>query len=363
MSSWLSWAQEAGQAAMDAIQEDLGQFATVVSEDTAAAAEEAHALAQAQIAKNLAKISIDSIQQSLDELDTYIEDSASANADDKEYFTNCRLQKMEDVLIRNEQTFLSDPAAAEDAIDFVEWLEGFELEWLGHSAEAEQLLKDKPDLFRHHIEYVPAQLTNQQFWTRFFWGRHKIRVAEARRSAILEKAANQAQASEEEEGWGTSEDDEPDVVETADDVSSAPAEAAEPDVVETPPAPAACKTPPPAPVVCKTPPPAPVVCKPPPPAPVVCKTPPPAPVVCKTPPPAPVVCKPPPPARVPPPAAPPPPIPVPPSEPSAIGQDILVDVKPCHDKPLDEEAECLHSAPLEVAEQGEQELDDWANWE
>ena len=50
-------------------------------------------------------------------------------------------------------------------------------------------------------EYIMGrQITNNDFWTRFFWGRHKIHVAEARRSAILEKAANEAQASEEEEG-------------------------------------------------------------------------------------------------------------------------------------------------------------------
>jgi len=207
MSSWLSWAQDQGAAAMEAIQEDLGSFVTVVSEDTAAAAEEAHALAQAKIQENLAQISIESIQQSLDELDTYIEDTATANAEDKEYFTNCRMQKMEDVLIRNEQTFLSDPAAAQDAIDFVEWLEEFDMVRLEHMDEAEQLLKDKPDLFSHHIKFVPTEITNNDFWTRFFWGRHKIHVAEARRSAILEKAANEAQASEEEEGWDTWEED------------------------------------------------------------------------------------------------------------------------------------------------------------
>ena len=47
---------------------------------------------QAKIQENLAQISIESIQQSLDELDTYIEDTATANAEDKEYFTNCRMQ-------------------------------------------------------------------------------------------------------------------------------------------------------------------------------------------------------------------------------------------------------------------------------
>ena len=62
MSSWLEWAAEQGNAAIQAfqvrgghapsiaahgtLQEDLGEFTTVVSEDTAAAAEEAAVLAR-----------------------------------------------------------------------------------------------------------------------------------------------------------------------------------------------------------------------------------------------------------------------------------------------------------------------------
>jgi len=403
MSSWLSWAQDQGAAAMEAIQEDLGSFVTVVSEDTAAAAEEAHALAQAKIQENLAQISIESIQQSLDELDTYIEDTASANAEDKEYFTNCRMQKMEDVLIRNEQTFLSDPAAAQDAIDFVEWLEEFDMVRLEHMDEAEQLLKDKPDLFSHHIKFVPTEITNNDFWTRFFWGRHKIHVAEARRSAILEKAANEAQASDEEEGWGTWEEDPADevspdqtetsaaegeaeaeaeveveveaVAEAAADETAAVAEAAtdneaeavdpvvnapEPiaDAVLGEPEPIASPLPEeqmpanqttadvPAAVTPDAPP-----SPPPPPAPVVCKTPPPG--FKAPPPPAPAVLLPERKSNI---STPPPRAPPPPSAPA----DTFVDVALT---PAKEETLELPLATEPTVPEEEDDTEDWADWE
>jgi len=189
MSSWLEWAAEQGNAAIQAFQEDLGEFTTVVSEDTAAAAEEAAVLARAHMNR---------VEGKLDELDVYVQDQASAGADDPEYFAHCRLQKLEAALRRDETCFLTDPAASDDAMEYVEWLETFEP--TDHTDEQSELLNANPDFLKMHINLVPSQVTNSDFWVRYFWNREKIAIAEQRRIALLEKASTEV-TEEQEEGW------------------------------------------------------------------------------------------------------------------------------------------------------------------
>lgn len=185
MSSWLEWAADQGNAAMAALQEDLGEFVAVVSEDSAIVAQEA---------TNIAAEKLGELGQQIGDLDA-AEEGTSAGADDHEYFVQCRLQKLEIALRRDETTFLTDPAAAEDAMGYVEWLEEFDLEEC--SDESAELLNDNPDLLKLHIRIVPNQVSNDQFWTRYYWSLHRIHINEERRVALLEKVATEA----EDVGW------------------------------------------------------------------------------------------------------------------------------------------------------------------
>ena len=114
---------------------------------------------------------------------------------------------------RDEKTYITDPAASPDAMMYVEWFETFRL--ADRATETSSLLHEHPHMLKYHIQMVPDLVTNEVFWTRYFWQCKKIELDADRRAALVQRAAQDAE-EEEEEGWGEDWGDEEEVTSAKD---------------------------------------------------------------------------------------------------------------------------------------------------
>ena len=142
--------------------------------------------------------------QYLDSIDDAAAQEASADAAGAARVRATWLAQQEAQLRREEKTFTADPATSDDAMSFVDWLETFHI--ADHAEETSRLLQEHPGLLKFHIKLVPDALSNEVFWTRYFWHCKKIHLDADRRAALVERAAHEAEENE-EEGWGEWDDD------------------------------------------------------------------------------------------------------------------------------------------------------------
>ncbi|CAJ2505443.1 Uu.00g128370.m01.CDS01 [Anthostomella pinea] len=101
------------------------------------------------------------------------------------------------VLHTTEKSFTEDPATGE----FVAWAEGFDAEAKTESISAD--LAKYPELRANMEKLVPDKVPYADFWKRYYFLRHSIDSADARRRDLMKAAS-----AEEEIGWGEESDDE-----------------------------------------------------------------------------------------------------------------------------------------------------------
>ena len=171
----------------------------MVATDTAEVAENVKETAVAKVAE-----ATEAATSYLDSIDEVLASESSADSGGAERVRATWVAQQEAQLRREEKTFTDDPAASEDAINYVEWLENFQL--ADHADETSNLLKEYPGLLKFHIQLVPDTVTNELFWTRYFWLCKKLRLDIERRAALVEKATHEAD-EEEEDGWGDWDED------------------------------------------------------------------------------------------------------------------------------------------------------------
>ncbi|KAI0395531.1 BSD-domain-containing protein [Xylariaceae sp. FL0594] len=100
------------------------------------------------------------------------------------------------VLHTNEKSFTEDPATAEYTI----WVKDFDVGAMTDSISAD--LAKYPELRANMEKLVPDRVPYIDFWKRYYFLRHSIETAEARRRDLLKAAS-----AEEEIGWGDEESD------------------------------------------------------------------------------------------------------------------------------------------------------------
>ncbi|KAH9907361.1 BSD-domain-containing protein [Xylariomycetidae sp. FL2044] len=101
------------------------------------------------------------------------------------------------VLHTTEKSFAEDPATAE----YAGWGEGFDID--SKTDDISRDLARYPELRSHMERLVPDRVPYADFWKRYYFMRHSIDSAEARRRDLLKAAS-----AEEEVGWGEDSDDE-----------------------------------------------------------------------------------------------------------------------------------------------------------
>jgi len=196
-SGWWGWVKETGAAAAQALKEDFGEVVTVVSTDTS----EAAAIAAETVVEKATEVA-GTATTLLDGIDDVAAAAAQPAGPDR--FRSTWLQQQECQLRRDEKTFTTDPAASADSMTYVEWLESFQ--FADQANQTAELLQESPDLLKFHIQMVPEQMSNEIFWTRYFWQCKKVELDADRRAALVERAAQDAE-EDEEDGWGDWEDD------------------------------------------------------------------------------------------------------------------------------------------------------------
>ncbi|KAI0386418.1 BSD-domain-containing protein [Hypomontagnella monticulosa] len=101
------------------------------------------------------------------------------------------------VIHTTEKSFTEDPATAEYAI----WAKKFDADSKTESISAD--LAKYPELRANMEKLVPDRVPYADFWKRYYFLRHSIETAEARRRDLLKAAS-----AEEEIGWGEESDEE-----------------------------------------------------------------------------------------------------------------------------------------------------------
>ncbi|KAI0168962.1 BSD-domain-containing protein [Hypoxylon sp. FL1284] len=118
------------------------------------------------------------------------------------------------VLHTTEKSFTEDPATAE----FATWAKDFDVEKQTENISAD--LAKYPELRANMEKLVPSKIPYANFWVRYYFLRHSIETAEARRRDLLKAAS-----AEEEIGWGEESSDEESEEDSEDE--KAPAKSAE----------------------------------------------------------------------------------------------------------------------------------------
>jgi len=194
--SWWGWIQDTGAAAASALKEDLQEVASTVSADTSHVAE---------VASESAFHKVSEVSAYLDHIDEATE-VQGVQEDGPERVRQTWLLQPQRQLRCEKTTFTVDPAASADAMMYVEWLE-VEFVFVDRTEEMKELLRESPEMLKLHLQLVPEHLSNDTFWTRYFWQCRKLELDAERRAALVERAVHEAE--EEEEGWGDWEEDEP----------------------------------------------------------------------------------------------------------------------------------------------------------
>ncbi|KAI1387258.1 BSD-domain-containing protein [Hypoxylon trugodes] len=100
------------------------------------------------------------------------------------------------VIHTTERSFTEDPASAE----YAAWAKNFDAESKTENISAD--LAKYPELRANMEKLVPGTVPYADFWKRYYFLRHSIETAEARRRDLLKAAS-----AEEEIGWGEESDD------------------------------------------------------------------------------------------------------------------------------------------------------------
>ncbi|SPO04857.1 related to DOS1 protein [Cephalotrichum gorgonifer] len=121
----------------------------------------------------------------------------SKDAQGKRVIHASRFDAQLHVIHTSVDSFNKDP----DAAEFAAWAEGFDVE--KRTDEISGDLLKYPELRATMEKLVPGSISYADFWKRYYFLRHSIETAEARRRDLL-----QAASAHDEVGWGDDSDDE-----------------------------------------------------------------------------------------------------------------------------------------------------------
>jgi hypothetical protein len=121
----------------------------------------------------------------------------SKDAQGKRVIHTSRFDAQLHVIHTSTDSFGKDPSGAE----YEQWVKEFDVE--KKTADISSDLEKYPELRETMEKLVPAQIPYADFWKRYYFLRHGIETAEARRRDLLKAAAD-----EDEVGWGDDSDDE-----------------------------------------------------------------------------------------------------------------------------------------------------------
>jgi hypothetical protein len=90
----------------------------------------------------------------------------------------------------NQSTFLDEPSASSKP-DFAQWLSEFDAE--SHKTSISELLIENSSMRLLYAQLVPAQLSNDQFWSRYFYKVTQLDQENRKRIMLIERAAAAAE--------------------------------------------------------------------------------------------------------------------------------------------------------------------------
>mmetsp|Transcript_17484 Transcript_17484/g.52560 ORF Transcript_17484/g.52560 Transcript_17484/m.52560 type:complete len:360 (-) Transcript_17484:78-1157(-) len=132
------------------------------------------------------------------------------------------------LLQRDSATFLAEP---DDVADFDAWRASFNLESV--RGEEIRLLNAAPYVSDLHSRFVPAVLSEELFWTRYFYRLAKLQQKEEQRVALARRVQTISAQEEEELGWDDLDPDVEDVI-AHDGTAVSPQSAAAPKSLASP---------------------------------------------------------------------------------------------------------------------------------
>lgn len=195
-SSWwgslVKTAKEKSKNALELIKTDLAEFTSTMTNDTN------YLLSQATA--QLKEIST----QHLDE-DNRREGNlkSSSNSEEKLRLSTIhdRFKNELEHLQSSQSTYLNDPDQAQPASnsEFKDWKSTFTSE--SYKSEISELLIQNGAMRLLYSQLVPAQLTNEEFWSRYFYKVNLLQEENKKRVKLLERAGNQENNEQEEFDW------------------------------------------------------------------------------------------------------------------------------------------------------------------
>ncbi|KAH3831623.1 BSD domain-containing protein 1-A-like isoform X2 [Dreissena polymorpha] len=93
-------------------------------------------------------------------------------------------------------TYLNEPAGSAEL--YADWLKTFDIE--AHKGEISDLLVSMVEVRSLYTSLVPSEVSHQDFWWRYFYRVHQLKLDEARKQALM-KRAEQAQVKEDSINW------------------------------------------------------------------------------------------------------------------------------------------------------------------
>ncbi|RUS69150.1 hypothetical protein EGW08_023089 [Elysia chlorotica] len=205
---WMQTAKEKSQTALEFVKKDLAEFGCTVQKETEKAVEltkgslhsDSTTEATKKVKAGLASF-LDNISKVLvvppDE-DNYIPMKVAADGSGLYDRGKARLHALQ----LDAGTYMDPPRGAPEQYSM--WLESFSLDQ--HKGEISELLVSKVEVRALYTKLVPSEVSNADFWQRYFYRVHQLQCDEARKQALMMRA-DQA-GGKESVSWDDDDEDE-----------------------------------------------------------------------------------------------------------------------------------------------------------
>ncbi|CAF0746201.1 unnamed protein product [Brachionus calyciflorus] len=214
-SSWwgnfVKTAKEKSLSAMEVIKSDLAEFTQTMSTDAVSLLNEASGslATEGEQPGSLFKTITKSISEITENFHFNITEpqSEATNSESTQKLTTSsrplihdRLKKDLENLQTNEQTFLNEPQDS----NYSEWENNFNMD--NFKSAISDLLIENNTMRLLYSQLVPAQISNIQFWSRYFFKVNQLEEEHKKRVKLIEKATIDAQSEQKEIDWDDDED-------------------------------------------------------------------------------------------------------------------------------------------------------------
>ncbi|GFO37107.1 BSD domain-containing protein 1 [Plakobranchus ocellatus] len=210
LGGWMQTAKEKSQTAYEFVKKDLAEFGCTVQKETEKAVEitkgslhsESTTEATKKVKAGLASF-LDNISKVLvipHDDDDYIPMKVAADGSGLYDRGKARLHALQ----LDASTYMDPPRGAPEQYSM--WLESFSLEQ--HKGEISELLVSKVEVRALYTKLVPSEVSNADFWQRYFYRVHQLQCDEARKQALMMRA-DQA-GGKESVSWDDDDDEDED---------------------------------------------------------------------------------------------------------------------------------------------------------